>query len=209
MPKIKNRIISIIVLVLTIISVVSLSSCTKKLSKEEATAKVAELVVASYEINVIVYGEGLPTLDLEEEKDALYKTVMENDKYNSIKDIRDAISKIYSSSMTNVLNTTAFVGHVGEVEGTIAYARYIEKETGLAILQKQTVFDPEIEVGGEKVEMETDSIKVQKYDPSTIEIVKISRRFIEANITSEDGSSTILVTLVLENDQWKLDSQTY
>ena len=70
MPKIKNRIISVVVLVLTILSVVSLSACTKKLSKDEATTKVAELVEASYELNVIVFGEGLEYIETEESKNA-------------------------------------------------------------------------------------------------------------------------------------------
>lgn len=206
MPKIKNRIISVVVLVLTILSVVSLSACTKKLSKEEATTKVAELVEASYELNVIVFGEGLEYIETEESKNARYALVKENEKYNSIKDIRDAIEKVFSEDYSRVMETTAFVG-VQEKFGAVL-PRYIENSQGFLVLKNNVVLDGSVDVNGDKQEIGYQGIKVLKYDPSTIEIVKISRRFIEANITSEGGEATILVTLILENGEWRLDSPT-
>jgi hypothetical protein len=208
MPKIKNRIISIIVLMLTILSVVSLSACTKKLSKDEATSKVAELVEASYELNVIVFGEGLEYIETEESKNSRYALVKENEKYNSIKDIRDAIEKVFSEDYSRVMETTAFVGVQGAYGSASVPERYIENSQGFLVLKNDIVLDGNVDVNGDKQEIGYNGMKVLKYDPSTIEIVKISKRFIEANITSQNGEATILVTLILENGEWRLDSPT-
>ncbi len=208
MPKIKNRIISIALLLLTILSVVGFSGCTKKLTKDEATAKVSELVEASYELNVIVFGEGLEYIETEESKNSRYALVKENDKYNSIKDIRDAIEKVFSEDYSKVMETTAFVGIKGAVDGTVIPERYIENSVGFLVLKNDIALDGEVDIEGGKDEIEYSGLKVRKYDSSSIEIKKISRRFIEAYITSIDGSETILVTLILEENGWRLDSPT-
>ena len=208
MGKTKNKIVSIILLMLIAISVISLSGCTRKISEDEAKAKLAELVVASYDINVVVYGEGLPTLDLEEEENSLYATVAENEKYNNTDDIRNEIKRLYSESRALAMETTALEGVKGEVSGSIVYARYIDGRYGLSMLKDDIALKGEVDVDGEKEEIEYDGMKVLKYDPTTVEIVKISRRFVEGYITSEDGQATILVVLILENGEWKLDNST-
>lgn len=209
MGKIKKRIISLSLLLFITISVVSLSGCTKKLSEEEAIAKVSELVDASYELNVIVYGEGLPTIEIPEEKDSLYKTVMENEKYNSTSDIKKAINEVFSSDYADVMITTAFVGIKGEIDSSIVYARYIDGRYGLAMLKDDIALKGEVEGEDGKEEIDYDGFKVIKYDTSTAKIKKISRRFVEAYVTSEDGKTEILVTLISENGVWKLDTPTY
>lgn len=209
MGRSKKIVASVLLLMLITISVISLSGCTKKISEEEAKAKVGELVLASYDINVVVYGEGLPTIEIEEEKNSLYATVVENEKFNSTEDIRNEIQRLYSKSFSSVMEATALEGVHGEISGTIVYARYIDGRYGLSMLKDDIALKGEVDVDGEKEEIEHEHMTVLKYNPNTIEIKKISKRFVEAYITSEDGGTTILVTLILEDGEWKLDSPTY
>ena len=209
MGKTKKIIVSVILLMLIAVSVISVSGCTKKISEEEAIAKVSELVLASYDINVVVYGEGLPTIEIEEEKNSLYATVAENEKFNSTEDIKKEIERLYSSNIASAMIATALEGVHGEVSGTIVYARYIDGRYGLSMLKDDIALKGEVDVGGEKEEFEHKHMTVLRYNPETIEITKISRRFVEANITSQDGSVVTPVVLILENGEWKLDSPTY
>lgn len=203
-----KRIISVLLLALTLIATLSASGCTKKLSRDEATNYIKDLVEKSYEINVIVFGEGLEHLDEKDKDYPLYSPIIENEKYNSISDIRLAIRKVYSSEYARNLEEIAFVGAQSGIEGTTLYPRYIENIEGeLCILNDYTILDYENE-SGEKYE----GIKVLKYDPSTVEITKISRRFVEANVQSYDKTTTIKVTLIRQEVngefEWRLHSPT-
>ncbi len=196
-------------LALIVFTTLSVSSCGKIIrSNDEAEEYVAELVEKSYEINVIVFGEGLPHLDEKDEDNPLYSPVLENEKYKSISDIRLAIREVYSEEYAKSLETTAFSGAVGGVEGTTLYPRYItNKEGELCILTDYTILDYESPTYGEYK-----GLNVLKYDTSTVEIKKISLRFVEAYITSEDGQTTILVTLIRQKVdgeyEWRLNSST-
>ncbi len=209
MGKISKNLLRVASVALVLIFTLGLAGCTKKLSRDEAIAKVSELVDASYELNEIVFGKGLEYIETEESKNTRYALVKENDKYNSINDIRVALDKVFSEEYSKTMKTTAFVGQSGVVSGTEVPERYIENEQGFLVLKNDIVLDGSVSVGGEKQEISYYGIKVNRYDSSTIEIKKISRRFIEAYITSVDGSETILVTLILEENGWRIDSPTY
>ena len=55
MTKINKNSIRLACIALVFIFVLGLAGCQKKLTEEEATLKVAELVEASYELNEIVF----------------------------------------------------------------------------------------------------------------------------------------------------------
>ena len=208
MGNIKKRIICVLLLICTLVLPVCLSGCTKKVSEEEAKEIVGYLVSESYEINDIVYGKGLETIEIEEEENYLYATVAENDKYNSTNDIRNEIYRLFSSKYAANMEATALVGITGEISGSIVYARYIDGKYGLAMLKDDIALKGDVEVEGGKEEIEYEGMKVLKFDPSTVEIQKISRKFIDAYVTSEDGTTKILVSLILENGEWKLNCTT-
>lgn len=209
MGKFKKRILALALLALIAITVLSVSSCARRLSKEEATNYIKDFVERSYEINVIIFGDGLPHLDEQDEEFPLYSPVLENEKYNKINDIRLAIRYIYSKEYTDSLEQTAFAGVESGIEGTALYPRYIENSLGeLLILTDYTMLDYTSETYGKYY-----GIEVQKYDTSTVEIEMINRRFVTAYVTSVDGSTRIRVTLIREEDSngeyiWKLHSTT-
>lgn len=209
MGNLSKKICKIACVALICVFIFGLTGCTKKLTEEEAKSQVATLVDASYELNEIVFGKGLEYIETEEFKNAKYALVKENEKYNSINDIEKAIDKVFSVEYSMTMKTTAFEGQSGAVDGTKVPERYIENPQGFLILKNDIVLDGNVSVDGEKQEISYLGFKVLKYDTSSIEIKKISRRFIEAYITSEGGEQTILVTLILEENGWRIDSPTY
>lgn len=202
MGKIK-RILSLVFAALMVLLTVSVCGCAKKISEDEARAHIKSLVEASYQVNVIVY-EGLPYFDRIDTQGMLYAPVDYGSQYKKTADIRLKIRKVFSEDYSRILETLAFEGQEGASFGYHTQPRYIDKDGELLVLKDFYETDFESDKYGEY-----EGIKVLKYDPSTIEIVKISRRFVEGKITSEDGKTTITVTLILENGEWRLDSPTY
>ena len=202
MGKIK-KIIALVFAVLLVIFTFSSCGCGKKVSEGEAKNLIKTLVDASYDINVAIY-EGLPYYERADAQGSLFAPVADEAKYTSIADMKLAIRKVFSEDYSSALEALAFDGYDGASFGYHTQPRYIDKEGELFVLREfyETDFDSE-KYG------EYEGVKVKKYDTTNIEIVKISKRFIEGKIKSEDKSTEITVTLILENKQWRLDSPTY
>lgn len=190
--KMKRKILCVLTVFVVLLALATLTSCSGKVSEEEAAAEVTRLVKESYELNVIYFGDGLPYEDDGDERN-LYAPVAEDAPFVTKEALtyktRTVFSKDYAASMIE----TAFQG-AQDANGTTAlYARYIVSSDG-----KLTVYK-NIE-GIEK--------KVNEYDYSTVLITKISKRFIEANITAKDGE-VVEVILINQNGEWRIDSPTY
>lgn len=202
MGKIK-RILSLLFASLLVILTFSGCGCAK-ISEEEAKLEIKKLVDASYDLNVIIYGEGLPYYERTDTINQLYAPVADTAKYKSISDLKVDIRKTFSESYSKILEATAFEGQEGVEFGYHNQPRYIEVLGELMVLKDFYNVDFDSDKYGEY-----EGIKVQKYNTNVIKIVKISKRFVEGEITSVDGKTTIRVTLVLENGEWRLDSPTY
>ncbi|MBE6663680.1 MAG: hypothetical protein E7602_04150 [Ruminococcaceae bacterium] len=202
MGKIK-RILSLLFASLLVILTFSGCGCAK-ISEEEAKLEIKKLVDASYDLNVIIYGEGLPYYERTDTINQLYAPVADTAKYKSISNLKVDIRKTFSESYSKILEATAFEGQEGVEFGYHNQPRYIEVLGELMVLKDFYNVDFDSDKYGEY-----EGIKVQKYNTNVIKIVKISKRFVEGEITSVDGKTTIRVTLVLENGEWRLDSPTY
>ena len=202
MGKIK-RILSLLFASLLVILTFSGCGCAK-ISEEEAKLEIKNLVDASYDLNVIIYGEGLPYYERTDTINQLYAPVADTAKYKSISNLKVDIRKTFSESYSKILEATAFEGQEGVEFGYHNQPRYIEVLGELMVLKDFYNVDFDSDKYGEY-----EGIKVQKYNTNVIKIVKISKRFVEGEITSVDGRTTIRVTLVLENGEWRLDSPTY
>ena len=188
--KMKRKILSVFTAVILLLALAALSSCSGKVSEEEAISEVTRLVKESYELNVIYFGDGLPYEDDGDERN-LYAPVAEDAPFVTKEALtyktRTVFSKDYAASMIE----TAFQGGVAP-NGSALYARYIVSSDGKLTVYKNI----------EGIEKE-----VNEYDYSTVTITKISKRFIIANITSTDGD-VVEVTLVNQDGEWRIDDTT-
>ncbi len=188
--KMKRKILCVLTVFVVLLALATLTSCSGKVSEEEAVAEVTRLVKESYELNVIYFGDGLPYEDDGDERN-LYAPVAEDAAFTTKEALtyktRTVFSKDYAASMIE----TAFQGGVAP-NGSTLYARYIVSSDGKLTVYKNI----------EGIEKE-----VNEYDYSTVTVTKISKRFIKANITSTDGD-VVEVTLVNQDGEWRIDDTT-
>lgn len=132
----------------------SLVSCGGGVSEAEVSAALAELIPASYELNEIYFGTGLPISDDREDVEAFYAAmgqgadislnyhpVSADCGYTSIDEIKEATLAVFSESYSEYLFTMAFNGISSvfnedteeQLTQTVSYARYMETDGILTV----------------------------------------------------------------------------
>lgn len=182
--------VKIMSLILIVIFAVSIMGC-KSVSDTEAKAIFNTLVKESYQLNVIYFGEGLEPQLVDDE--GLYVPVKGSESYTAKLPLVERTREIFSSDYASDIIKTAFEGESGAVGSTAVYARYIEYEGHLSVRK------------------DIEGIEVSKYDFSTTEIIKNSKRFIIARIktTNLEKNDFVEITLINEENGWRIDSATY
>jgi hypothetical protein len=201
--------------ILTVIAMLlTFSSCSRSQPPELESVKprIIELIEASYEINEIIFGNGLPVYkrgsEIAEEKHMYdnddefekYDFVSEKSPYLSILQIKSAAEAVYSEAYITPLYDVLFVGvSTGNIENML-YARFLETDTWFF-----QYTDIESVLPGKRI-----------YDYSTMKLVKPSNAsYINVEMTSwlegeEDEKIKVRISLILQDDgKWYLDSPTY
>ena len=197
-------------LLLILALVLLLTGCAADLpAVEDVKPRLIELIEASWEINDIFFGEGLPVIARDsdyaienhvyymDEQGGNYDIVSPDCPYQSVLMIQSAAEAVYSTPYLASIYETMFVGVADENAGML-YARYLDTETGL---RKSNIHEPIM--SGRRL-----------YDYDSIEIVKPSNdRYINLEIDSylegEDDILRVRLTLVNEDGVWLLDTPTY
>lgn len=163
---------------------------------EEGEAKelVENLLTEAYELNEIYYGHGLEYRD-DGNPNSIYKPVKETETYVLKSKLVEKTREVFSETYADSLIEMAFNGVQSEINQNSVQSRYMVMGD----------FGDELYVNINYVPVVKE---IAKYDFSTIEIGKISGSFIEATVKTVDGI-TVDVTLINEDDVWRLDSGTY
>lgn len=187
-----KSIIKMMSLILIVIFTISIAGCTSKVSEEEAKAIFNTIVKESYELNVIYFGEGLKPQIPEDEND-LYVPVQGSENYTAKLPLVERTREIFSTDYASDIIKTAFEGEIGAIGSSAIYARYIEYDGYLSVRRN------------------IKGVEVAKYDYTTTEIIKISSRFIVAKIKTNnlEKNEYVEITLINEEDGWRIDSATY
>ena len=208
----------IICFALAAIAALSLVSCGAKAPDIEAVRdELVALVEASYEVNEIFFGEGLPTYARGGEYDkkyglyngndsefAFYEYVTQESKYYFTEQIRWAAEKVYTADYLKGIYTMAFDGYADENTGAVTTARYLDAN-GLLMKYVFDENDPFDQLDGKK----------RRFDFDTMEAVKpYSSGYLNISVDSylEGNESDILnITLHFKKtaDGWRLDAPTY
>ena len=169
--------------------------------------RLVEVIEASHEVNVVMFGYGLPVYPRGSEEDQLihrYYGVAEDGrefvsayaKFDNIESIKEAARKVYSEDYCNSVFESLFTGYASdEVSGSILPARYSEDEKW--IYQNSHV-DPL--VTGTRV---YDYASMKIVFPSTSKMIKV-----EIRSYAEDHPEewvTVDLSFVYENGNWYLD----
>lgn len=193
----------------------SFSSCSRAPGAEALRGEVEALVEASYEINAIFYGAGLPVLDRTSELYADFYTyyaptitrdydiVSPHARYTRIAELKAAAERVYSPSWCeSVLYVSAFVGVTSDLGADLLVSDpiFVEDENYLY----QSVARIDYLSRGEKI-----------YDYSTMRVVRpsnataVSLRLTAWYVSSPDEPFTASLRLILTDNGWRLDSPTY
>jgi len=188
-----KKLIKITAIMLIAVIAISMVGC-KAVDENGAKLIVKSLIESSYELNEIYYGKGLmPQATDSEDDNSLYIPVAGNENYQSRDELVNRTYEIFSDDLAESMIDMAFNGAQGAIGSTLVMARYIEY------------------YGKLNVRRNIDGIEIAKYDFSTIEIEKNSRRFIRAKIKikNSEKSEYAEITLINEDDGWRLDKNTF
>lgn len=207
----------IICVALATFMLLAFASCGEKSPDlGEMKDELVALVEASYEVNEIFFGAGLPTYERGGDYDKEYKLYNENDTefayyeyvtedcgYHFVNQIKWAAEKVYTAEYLEGLYTMAFDGYADENTGAVTTARYLDANGWL--MRYAFGDDPFDHLDGKK----------RLYDFDSMEIVKpYSQSYLNVAVDSylEGAEGEVLnITLHFKKtaDGWRLDAPTY
>lgn len=197
-----KRILSVF---LTALLLLSLASCGSGMSDGEIREIYRELVEASYTLNDVYYGDGLPFVNDPETMASLagvssrysYMPVAKTAPYQSEAEIRQATEAVFSKTLCEHLFVLAFEGMSTENEETVVFARYIEQDEILTV----------------RIDLADESLPMGRtYDFDSMTIISQNKNRITASFETEmngEKSVNVKLTLIKEEKGWRLDSPTY
>ena len=169
--------------------------------------RLVQVIEASHEVNVLLFGAGLPVYprgDAEDELVHRYYGVADNGqqfvtpyaKYTSIAEMQAAIAAVYSTEYRESLYESLFTGFAADEMSVVMPARFSEDER---FLYMSKYVDPLV-----------DGVRV--YDYASMEIISYShssRLRVSVNSYTEDRPEEwkrVYLSFVYENGDWYLDS---
>ena len=206
----KRLLPTLLALILAASALISLPSCASKgppPALEDVYDRLVQVVEASHEVNVLLFGAGVPIYPYGDEEDALvhrYYGMADNglqittpySKFAGIIDMKTAISAVYSVKYRQSLYESLFTGYAVDELTAIMPARFSEDER---FLYQNKHVEPLVK--GTRV-----------YDYATMEIMDGSNAsYLRVSISSYSESypdewKTVYLSFVFENGDWYLDS---
>ena len=187
-----------------VIILASLFSCGATYDEGEIKAAAAELIEASYDINVIYFGEGLPTAETPDDYVMKHLEIAEDSPYHTEEEIKEATLAVYSEDYSTFLFEKAFSGFSVDLgdEDSVDSAEIIDARY--------------VEYGGRLVVLPIDEEDVMKldrtYDTDKIEVIKQRNGNVTIRVPSYvDGKAAgdVTLTVVKTDAGWRLDTPTY
>ena len=201
--------IAVILMVLLIVGTTACCDAPRDPAPELDTVydRLVQVIEASHEVNVLLFGAGLPVYprgDAEDELVHRYYGVADNGqqfvtpyaKYASIAEMQAAIAAVYSTEYRESLYESLFTGYAADEMSVVMPARFSEDDR---FLYMSKYVDPLV-----------DGVRV--YDYASMEIVSYShssRLRVSINSYTEDRPEEwkrVYLSFVSENGDWYLDS---
>ena len=201
-----------ILLILLVVVIVLMASCCDAPRDpapeiDEVYDRLVQVIEASHEVNVLLFGAGLPVYtrgDAEDElvhryygmADESREFVTPYAKYNSIADMQAAIAAVYSTEYRESLYESLFTGYAADEMSVMMPARFSEDDK---FLYMSKYVDPLVK-------------GVRVYDYASMEIVEYShasRLRVSIMSYTEDHPDVwkkVYLSFVFENGDWYLDS---
>ena len=208
----------IICFALVIICLSAFVSCGAKAPNlAELKPEFVALVEASYEVNEMFFGEGLPTYERGGDYDkeyklynnddneyAYYEYVKQDTGYYFTEQIKWKAEEVYTAEYLSGIYTMAFDGYADENTGKVTTARYLDS-SGWLMRYAFGENDPFDKLAGKKRRFDFDSMAVVK--PYSSGYVNVS---IDSYLDgAEDERLNITLHFKKTSEGWRLDAPTY
>lgn len=209
MNKMKNKFISILVIVTTLLSVVSLTSCNRSYDEEEVIENAKILLKSAEMLNFVYYGEGIRFYDSDEEIGYYRKAELNHlDElgFHTIDELKMITEKTFSDEYSSLLYSTILsplTSDIGVVSATRYYQAYDEKTAEPTHIMVYIKFPVMFK---DSIEYDYDSMRVIGAKKEKV-FVKV-----DATVSTSDGktqNTTVTITLVEDEDGWRIDNPTY
>ena len=198
--------ISLVVLIF----VLSFREKDRKFDKEEVETATKQLLKEAEFLNQIYYGSGIKYYDTDDGKTGYYRKAdyahLEELGFSTIEELKVITEKTFSDEYAALLYSTILSSlKEGSIVVTAAryYQAYDEETNQPTDIMVYSNFDIKFK---DKIEYNYDSIKAER---SKKDKVYVS---VNATVTNSEGKSqevTLTITLIEEDDGWKIDNPTY
>ena len=189
----KNKIIRPIFIVIALVMVLSTAACFKpkaiEVTDEEIREVLAHLLPAAEELNVIYYGEGLPTREAAE--GAVYLELAPEAKYKTSDELRIATFAVFSNDLATQMYTIGVQGYYDEEQEELGAELGIDMGIDSRYTDMLGIFcmratkkDSEVELG-------------RVYDIDSATITEKGPTFVTVKIMSEKGGEKLELELRL------------
>ena len=207
-----KRFLKIVALAVAVITAcTAVAACGADYSDDEIIKAAKSLMEKSYDLNDIYFGVGLPISESDSEEakkfaaengfdleNIQFLPVTEESPYKSVKAIKKATEKVYSAQYCEYLFKMAFEGFSTEDGSAAVYAKYMEDESGTLTARIDLANNPLPERT-----YDYDSIKVKSKKKEKAVIT------VDSYLDGEKEKSPVSLTLVKEENGWRLDTPTY
>jgi hypothetical protein len=209
MRNVRNKIISLLLISVTLVSLFTLSSCNRRYDETEVVEVTKKLLKEAEMLNFVYYGSGIRYFDDEDEKGYYRKADpnhLEELGFSTIDELKAMTEKTFSIGYSDTLYKTILsplTTDTSVVTPTRYYQAYDEETGAPTHIMVYSSFTLMLK---DSIEYDYDSVRA---DRSKKEKVYVK---VDATVTNSDGKSqrtTITVTLVEEDDGWRIDNPTY
>lgn len=196
-----NKIIRCIAILLAVICMAAggvACSEPEPADKNEVIESAKTLLTEAVEVNRIFFWEGLPHTEPSEDTvdvgDAEYLELTEEYVYLIESDLMTKAEAVYTDAYCKDIETVAFEG-VKVSDDEALFARYVVEQGVMKINRK----------------LSEEGLSERLPDTDTIQVVEVSHDYAVVNLsfTCEGETEKQNVTLILEDDGWRLDTPTY
>ena len=204
-----KRITTLVLLISLLLQCFVISSCNRRYDEDEVIEATKDLLKNAEKLNFIYYGEGIRYQEEEDVKGYYRKadtSHLEELGFSTIDELKDLTEATFSDDYSNILYSNflnALMSNGTLVSATRYYQAYDENTKEPTDIMVHSKYKPMM-MG--TVTYDYDSISVEKSKKQKVYAT------VEAIVTNKDGKSKrieITITLIEEDDGWKIDNPVY